>query len=391
VEIQLAKMREGRNIAGLKRQVESPVSLPPGPSDLPIIGAGGQLIIPGTRPALRPTPYYFRVLIERCKQLVNIAQQIEAAYLAALEKRDAENYNLLKANNDLQLAQMGEELQNRRVQEAQAGVGVARAQLQRARVMSERYSMLSSLGLSQFEQQMISSYQEAISAMGQAGSASADAARLGGDAAYHNARAAYDSSFLPISGGAFGVSVSPIPNDAARYHYARAGDASLAGAAAQALAAIYSANAQVAQTNASIAGVWASHEARRLDYETQAAIAEQEIAIGEAQIGAAQAHVGVSEQERKIAQTQITQAQAVADFLAKKFTNAELYEWMSGILGEVYSYFLQQATAMAQLAENQLAFERQDTPPKFIQADYWEVPSATGLLPHRSKHLTEKG
>jgi Tc toxin complex TcA C-terminal TcB-binding domain/Concanavalin A-like lectin/glucanases superfamily/ABC toxin N-terminal region/Bacterial Ig domain len=373
VEIQLTKMRQGRNIAGMKRQVELPVSLPPGPNDLPMIGAGGQLIIPGARPALRPTPYYFRVLLERSKQLANIAQQIEAAYLAALEKRDAENYNLLKANNDLQLAQMGEELQNRRVQEAQAGVGVARAQLQRARVMSERYSMLSSLGLNQFEQQMISSYQEAIGLISQAGGASSAAALLGGTASALSSAAAAASSFVQEMGAS-------VPNVAAIVLHSAAGTAAMAGAAMQSQAAIYSANAQVAQTNASIFGVWASHEARRLDYETQAAIAEQEIAIGEAQIGAAQAHVGVSEQERKIAQTQITQAQAVADFLAKKFTNAELYEWMSGVLGEVYSYFLQQATAMALLAENQLAFERQDTPPKFIQADYWKVPSDISLV-----------
>jgi hypothetical protein len=73
-------------------------------------------------------------------------------------------------------------------------------------------------------------------------------------------------------------------------------------------------------------------------------------------------------------------AQAVADFLARKFTNAELYEWMSGVLGEVYSYFLQQATAIAHLAENQMAFDRQDTPPRFIRADYWETPSANGLI-----------
>src|SRR5262249_29557532 len=84
VDTQLTKMRQGRNIAGMKRQVELPISLPPGPRDWPTIGAGGQLIIPGARPALRPTPYYFRVLLDRSKQLANIAQQIEAAYLAAL-------------------------------------------------------------------------------------------------------------------------------------------------------------------------------------------------------------------------------------------------------------------------------------------------------------------
>ena len=51
------------------------------------------------------------------------------------------------------------------------------------------------------------------------------------------------------------------------------------------------------------------------------------------------------------------------DFLASKFTNAELYAWMAGVLGRVYGYFLQQATAVAQLAQHQLAFERQETPP----------------------------
>lgn len=373
VEIQLTKMRQGRNIAGMKRQVELPVSLPPGPSDLPVIGAGGQLIIPGVRPVLRPTPYYFRVLLERSKQLVNIAQQIEAAYLAALEKRDAENYNLLKANNDLQLALMGEELQNRRLNEAQAGVGLAHAQRQRAAVMSERYKMLSSIGLSALEQQMISSYQEAIGYLRQGGIASAEAARLGGQAASLNAAAAGASAFISAFGGS-------IPNVVAAALYARAGAASMGSAAAQAQAAIYSANAQVASTQAQIYGIQASAEWRQREFETQAAIAEQDVAIGEAQINVAQAHVGVADQERRIAQTQATQAQAIVDFLAKKFTNAELYEWMSGILGAVYSYFLQQATAMAQLAENQLAFERQDMPPKFIQADYWEIPSDIGSL-----------
>jgi hypothetical protein len=44
---------------------------------------------------------------------------------------------------------------------------------------------------------------------------------------------------------------------------------------------------------------------------------------------------------------------------------------MSGVLGSAYNYFLQQATAVAQLAQHQLGFERQETPPAFIKADYW--------------------
>jgi hypothetical protein len=388
VEIQLTKMRQGRNIAGMKRQVELPVSLPPRPSDLPMVGPGGQLIIPGTRPVLRPTPYYFRVLMERSKQLVNIAQQIEGAYLAALEKLDAENYNLLRASNDLQLAFEGVELQNRRVHEAETGVGVARAQLRRAQVMSERYSALSSIGLNQYERQMIQSFQQAISMTQQAGQASAEAAKYGGEAAALGSMAAAQSAFMAVGAG---MSLTYIPNLAAAGLHMQAAAAATAGAAAQARAAILSANAQVASTQAQILGVQASAEWRQKEFETQAAIADQEIAIGEAQIGAAQAHVSVADQERRIAQTQVTQAQAVAEFLAKKFTNAELYEWMSGVLGEVYSYFLQQATALAQLAENQLAFERQDTPPKFIQVDYWDVPAEGGSLTTDQKAPDRKG
>jgi hypothetical protein len=52
---------------------------------------------------------------------------------------------------------------------------------------------------------------------------------------------------------------------------------------------------------------------------------------------------------------------------------------MGRILEEVYSYFLQQATSMAKLAQNQLAFERQEPPPAFIQDDYWEVPSENSI------------
>src|SRR5262249_11159801 len=72
---------------------------------------------------------------------------------------------------------------------------------------------------------------------------------------------------------------------------------------------------------------------------------------------------------------QFNNAAAAVDFLSNKFTNVELYDWMSDVLEGVYSFFLQQATAMAQLAANQLAFERQEVPPPFIQADYWQAPA----------------
>jgi hypothetical protein len=81
-----------------------------------------------------------------------------------------------------------------------------------------------------------------------------------------------------------------------------------------------------------------------------------------------------------IAELQTEHASAVVDFLSTKFTNAELFAWMSNVLEGAYRYFLQQATAMAQLATMQLAFERQETPPPFIQGDYWDAPDDGELL-----------
>ena len=96
----LHKLRNGRNIAGLERQ--------PAPEELPasLLNSSGQLRRSAAS-ALRPTPYRYAVLMERAKQLVTIAQQIEAAFLSALERRDAEAYNLLKARQDQQLSRAG--------------------------------------------------------------------------------------------------------------------------------------------------------------------------------------------------------------------------------------------------------------------------------------------
>lgn len=54
---------------------------------------------------------------------------------------------------------------------------------------------------------------------------------------------------------------------------------------------------------------------------------------------------------------------------------------MAGVLQGVYRYFLQQATSTAQLAASQLAFERQTTPPPYIQANYWRPPDSDAIQP----------
>lgn len=134
----------------------------------------------------------------------------------------------------------------------------------------------------------------------------------------------------------------------------------------------------------------ASVENRKQEWALQKGVAQKDMAISVQQMQLAKDHQNIAEYELFIAQIQTANAQATVEFLSHKFTNVELYEWMSGILQEVYSYFLQQATAVARLAQNQLAFERQEAAPLFIKNDYWQ-PSADDSVFGSSSESDRRG
>ena len=116
----------------------------------------------------------------------------------------------------------------------------------------------------------------------------------------------------------------------------------------------------------------ASFERRRQEWEFQRELAaEHDWYVADKQITIAQDHTKIVEQEQAIAQSTAENAQDVIAFLQNEFTSAELYNWMSGVVGDIYRYFLQQATVMAKLAQTQLVFERQEPGLNFILSDYW--------------------
>lgn len=333
-ELNLFKLRNGRNIAGLEHR--SAGSATASASNLPVVASDGRLVLPRAN-LPKPTAYRYAVLVERAKQLVGIAQQIEAAFLAALEKLDSESYNLLKARQDMQLSRAQVRLQDLRMVQAQDGVTLADLQKQRSTIQTDHYDGLLDEGLIGLEQ-------ASLGFMTTAAVLHTSAAIIyGGDAVLQGVKAAFT----------FGLFGDP-------------------GKSAGAMASSF---ASAASTTASILETYASYERRKQEWGFQRDLARHDELIGSQQIAIAFDQVRLAQQEGLIAGMQAGFAEDTLNFLANKFTNAELYAWMSGILERIYSYFLQQATAMAQLAENQLAFERQDTPQAVIQADYWQAPA----------------
>jgi hypothetical protein len=295
------KIRTCRNITGELRELALLGEADGRTDGLPAI-SGGRLFLP-TAPDLRPTQYRFAALIERAKQLVNFAQQVEMAFLSTLEKRDAEQLGQLRARQDIQITRAGIRLQDLRVQEAESGTRLS--ELQRGRAQSQ-----------------VNYYQDLLG----------------------------ENEF------GFGTLLS------------------LGAAAGIAAASASSFGIGLAVAAGSLFSGWSSNSNRTKEWERQLGLAQQDLATGNQQVILSKDRLRVVGQERNIAVLQAGHAEATADFLANKFTNAELYDWMSRVLEEVYAFFLQQATAMGKLAASQLAFERQETPPAFIQGGYLDAP-----------------
>ncbi|TDB83697.1 hypothetical protein E1264_27385 [Actinomadura sp. KC216] len=288
----LAKLRQGLNIAGLER-----------------LRADASAIAPR-----QPTPYRYSVLVARAKELTQYAAGAEAAMLSALEKFDAEEYTRLNAVQNLELGDQNVALRELGVTEAAHGLDLAGLQADRVDLQITHLEDLLNPRDTAFE---------VIAAIGGAGLAVA-----AGLARKQN----------PLLAGASGVG--------------------------------------------SLIGGISSIVEKRKDRRFQLDLAKQDQRIAGAQQAIARDRVGIAETELAIARTQLSHAAETVDFLHNKFTGAELYEFMSQVLTDVYRSLLQQATAIARLAQDQLAFERQEPPAMIIHGDYWEFtgePDRRGL------------
>lgn len=346
-ELNLFKIRNCMNIAGMKRELDAFAAPTDTTTGLPQIGANGQIVLPGLA-NIKPTIYRYEYLLERAKLLVSTAQQVESAFLSALEKRDAEYYNVLKAKQDLGISKATVKLKDLQVKVAEGEVDLAMLQRERSQIQVQELDNMINAGLNEYEQRMINMYYSiaALETTLVALSLGEEIAKAGGDiivglATNAPAKIAEITALATLGAIKIGVQISK----------------------------------SFLQAGISVAGIRASQARREQDWNFQKTLATQDIKIGDQQVKNAQDRVRVADQDRNISELQVQFAEDTIDFLNNKFTNADLYDWMSGVLENIYSYFLQEATNVAKIAQNQLAFERQELPAGIIQDNYWETPT----------------
>lgn len=340
--LELYKIFNCRNIAGMVRELNVFTAETDSTSGVPVIGANGNLVLPGVG-TFAPSQYRFRTLIDRAKQIVAQAQQMESLFLSALEKEDAENYSILKARQDLETAKASVKLQNLRINQANDEKVIADLQLGKAVFTQEHYNDLIAAGNNAYEISSLALLQASM--IGQLAAAVLSAA----------------------------AAVANQPTGSSDY-----------GSGALSLIA------QALGTQSSIAAQMASFERRSQEWSFQKDLAGLDISISNQQIKVAQDTVRIVTQEREIAQLNTDHAKDSLDFLKNKFTNAELYRFIGNILERSYSYMLNLSTAIAKTAESQLYFERQQQAGPFILDDYWETPT-TGSIAGSGDSTNRRG
>jgi hypothetical protein len=321
---QLTKIRQDCNIAGLHR------------SQAQYDGA-----------AIRqPTPYHFKVLLARAQQLTQQATVFEGEFLSAMEKFATQALAEFDAQNAARLTTEQLKVHQAQMDQANDGVALAKAQNDKAANACTTLSQAIAAPPNIYEQQLFQNYDQI--------------------------RTAQDI----IAGGelmvGIGQGVATATSGATPWGMAGAA----AGAALEMLGAGVKFEGQVALNEFTLSlqrnQLNASIENRRQEWRIQLASAVQDANVAAHQVDVAYDQVALVTAEQSVAKLQNDQALARLKLIRGQFNDAAFYKWLSDTLGGVYRYFLQQATAVARLAQSQLAFERAEAAQSFIRADYWQ-------------------
>ncbi|MGA9671980.1 MAG: hypothetical protein WBQ94_22400, partial [Terracidiphilus sp.] len=293
--------------------------------------------------------YRFSVYLQKAVELTNDVREYGALILSALEKQDAENLAVLRANQEINIQTLILGVKTENVQEATDQITALQNQQAVVQVRSNYYSSIIAAGLNPFETGALALQAKAMAINGQAIVLDITAGEM------H----LLPSFSIGIAG--FGGS----PNLSVSF-----GGENIAGAVSAA-AGVIRARAGLLSESAGIATTMGGYQRRSDEWNLQLNLATAELTQVASQITAAQDRLNAAQQDLNIQNTQISNAQAVSDFLTNKYTNAQLYNWMLTQLTTVYTQAYQLSFSLALQAQNAYQYELGSTG-TFIQFGYWD-------------------
>lgn len=343
----LYKIRHCLSIEGVFRQL-SLFAPPIDPGALVKAVAAGVDISSALSDLNAPLPHYrFSVMLQKANEVTSDVKALGGALLSALEKKDAEAIALLRQSHELRLLEAVKAIKEQQIDDAK----LAREGLQKNKelitIRRDFYSSREFLNPGEFAAMALSS--------------AALIPKTAGTVADGLSSVMF---LLPdFNLGAAGL--------ATPYVVAKTGGSSL-GKSSERGANVLHQVAAFLEWSASIVGTLAGYQRRKQDWEFQESLANKELEQIDKQIASAELKISIAEKELENHELQKENSKAIDEFMHSKYTNQELYDWMSGQISQVYFQSYQLAYDLAKRAEKCFQYELGVENTSYIQFGYWD-------------------
>jgi len=383
----LTKIRSSQDIDGVSRQ---PALYEPAidPALLVRAVAAGLDIDTVLNDISAPSPRRrFTAALQRATEFAGEVRSLEATLLSALEKRDAEELARMRAVDERALLELTTDTRQRELDEANAALEAARQARQGALTRYVHYQRL--LGKQQItvpeEHEHLATEPARLQLAGSAVN-QLDPSLQG----YGLTMEEVDQlswltagNTLSLVGGGFQVAsgiAHMVPNFTTSWFeqevtFGGTNVGSGLGAVGQFFSMLAS-NASFQGTRSSIVG---GHQRRYDDWVLQSNIAARDIEQADRQLLVAEIRADIARRAVETHLTQVENARRTEEFLRRKFTNQELYQWMCDRLAQAHSAAFQLAYELAKTAERALARDLGIPAPGIVRYGNWDD-TRQGLL-----------
>lgn len=344
----LFKIRNCMNIAGVVRQL--PLFEPPiDPALLARATALGvdinSILNNISSGASLVSNYRFSYMLQKANEFCSEVKGLGGAILSALEKKDSEQLSLLRSSQEMKMLDKMTFIKESQVNEAQAALDALNLTKENTQLRYEYYS--TRLFMNPGEQQQLQSIQTGLILQTVQGGLQTTASSMSAIPAFH------------IQGLASGTS-SDVGD--VLYRTLNAISSSIGIAAA------------INSAKGSMAGTLGSYERRNDDWVFQTDTASKELEQLDQQILGAQIRLNIANRELENHNLQIDNTKAVDSFMRSKFSNFDLYSWMSNQLATTYFQGYQLAYELSKKAEQCYVNElpAKGSSRGFITFGYWD-------------------
>jgi hypothetical protein len=379
----LFKIRNCMNIQGVIRQL--PLFAPPiDPALLVQAAAQGVDLSSVLSDISAPLPNYrCTYMLQKALEMCAECRSLGGALLSALEKNDAEGLALLRATQETNIQTLMKVIKTSQLEEAQDQVQALQKSREVAKARYQYYQLLLT-GATPDVPELTDSNAPGIPVVGiptQQTLTSDGGTRLLEEEqneldSSHSARdwQVLASTMEILSGLSHYVPTFKL----ALHFWGLGADVAFGGLhIGPALAAVarQQMNLSAQDTySASHAGKMAGYFRRQQEWSLQSNLAANEIMQIDQQTLAAKVRAAIADYElNTLYPQQLQNAQDIQDFLTnKKYTNQDLYGWMTSDISTTYFQCYQMAYDLAKKAERGYRFERGLTDSNFIQFGYWD-------------------